>query len=1089
MTLQRLIPCLFLPGWLHGQIITGSLTGRVLDPSGAAIAGASLELTAASTGRSRASESQPSGEFTFHGLESGRYALVITAAGFSTFERQNIVLDSAQRLVVGEIVLQLGETSEKISVTAESGSVVALQSAERSDVITGRQTDGLLNLGRNITSLVQLVPGVVLVSSSNSFDRGMNFNVNGSRSSQNNISIDGLPAVDVGSATQLKLNVSQDSVAEVKILLSNYQAEYGRMAGSNVHVITKSGTREFHGLVSHFRRHEQFNANNFFNNQRGVARPRLRQNVWNYNIGGPVYVPGKFNRDRNKLFFFWGQEYWPTKSASQGNVTAPTALERHGDFSQSLDVNNRLIVVRDPSTRQPFPGNRMPASRLDASGVALLKLFPEPNFFDRSISRGAYNYLFTVATEQPRRTDTLKADYILGDRDQLVFGLNTLREFIRAPNPDANWPQWDRDRNLISTGFTARYTKVLSPALVNEAHVGWLYNWEYDDILPETIRRNTRAAAGYTAGQMFRNNNPRNLIPDATFGGVPSAATLAKDGRFPYTALINVVNVDEKLTWTRGSHSLKAGAYFEWFQRDIGEPVSFAGLIDFGRNVNNPLDTDYAYANAAIGVFNSYLESSRQPYPETRNILAEFFVQDNWRASRRLTFDYGVRLYHSPPIIDTNNQLAAFAPERYDRSQAVSLVQPYLNASGARVGRHPVTGAIYAAPLIGAIAPGTGDSANGMAIAGQREYPRGLTESPGLQVAPRAGFAYDVFGNGRTAVRGGFGVFYNRPNFGVWVRPYSAQPPVLEQPIINFSTLNSIGAATGFLFPTNVLGLDRNAKLPRVMNYSFSVQQNIGRGTVVDAGYVGSLGRHLLWRRDLNAIAAGANFSLVNTDPTIRGRALPPAFLRPITGYNSIDMAETASSSNYHSFQLTANRRFQRGVQFGLAWTWSKALDFVDTDTQSVSVLTPVRVWNYGLANFDRTHVLKVNWLWDLPSSSVRSGVLRQILNGWQMSGIASFVSGRPLSAGLTTTTALDITGTASQGARVDVTGNPVLPKSERTFSRNFRTEVFRLPAVGTFGNAAKTQFRGPGENNWDIAVFKDFPIVERLKLLESTDL
>lgn len=200
-------------------------------------------------------------------------------------------------------------------------------------------------------------------------------------------------------------------------------------------------------------------------------------------------------------------------------------------------------------------------------------------------------------------------------------------------------------------------------------------------------------------------------------------------------------------------------------------------------------------------------------------------------------------------------------------------------------------------------------------------------------------------------------------------------------------------------------------------------------------------------------------------------------------GYNDVNLREPGSSSNYHSLQVTANRRFARGLEFSAAWTWSKAMDFNDGDGDGVSTLVPVRVWNYGLAGFDRTHVFKLNWLWDVPNRPWANPVLRRMLNDWQVSGIASLVSGAPMSVGFSTTTGIDITGSPTHGARIVVTGDPALPKGERTFDRFFRTDVFRLPEVGTIGNAAKTQFRGPGINTWDTAVYKNFPVKERLKI------
>jgi hypothetical protein len=330
------------------------------------------------------------------------------------------------------------------------------------------------------------------------------------------------------------------------------------------------------------------------------------------------------------------------------------------------------------------------------------------------------------------------------------------------------------------------------------------------------------------------------------------------------------------------------------------------------------------------------------------------------------------------------------------------------------------------------------------------------------------------------AIRGGLGVFYNRSITGA--NPVIG-PPVRRTPIVYYGTMPTLLSSSGLLFPQGANSYEFSPAAPAVYNMSLSVQRNIGFGTVVDVGYVGSLGRHLPWVRDLGTIPFGANFDPRNADPANPRVPLPAAFLRPYPGFQSIGHIEWAGSSTYHSLQATANRRFARGLQFGAAWTWSKALDYNDNDNETISTLVSPRVWNYGLASFDRTHVLKLNWLWDVPRTPWRGGPLNWIFNDWRLSGITSFVSGAPLGAGFTQVAATDITGTPSQAARIVVLDNPVLPKSERTFSRNFRTDVFAAPAVGTIGNAAKTLIRGPGINNWDIAILKSFPVREPLRL------
>jgi hypothetical protein len=348
-----------------------------------------------------------------------------------------------------------------------------------------------------------------------------------------------------------------------------------------------------------------------------------------------------------------------------------------------------------------------------------------------------------------------------------------------------------------------------------------------------------------------------------------------------------------------------------------------------------------------------------------------------------------------------------------------------------------------------------------------------------VQFGPRAGFAYDVFGNGKTAIRGGIGLFYNRPNMSENLLRFTALPPLISTPTVFYGNLATLTQSAGTVFPQNVNGFDRSDRVPKVANYSFTIQQNVGFNTIVDVGYVGSIGRNLLWLRNINPVPLGANFRPQNADPSNPATPLPAAFLRPIPGYNDILMTEPASSSNYHSLQVTARRRFTKSFQYGFAWTWSKNMTFADFDTTAVSALADPRYFNYGLSSFDRTHVVRIDWTYNLPSLKSPSKVLNYVANEWQLSGITSFISGEPLGISWTNVTPIDITGTASQGARIDVTGNAVLPKGERTFSRNFRTEVFRRPALNTFGNSATTQIRGPGVSNWDIVLMKNLPIKE----------
>ena len=944
---------------LYGQNITGSIVGSLMDPGNLAVSSATVVLTQTATGARRQADTDEAGRFIFASLEPGAYDLSVEVPGFKRLEKRSIHLTSGETLPVGDLVLQVGAVSETIEVSAQ-GTSVQTASAERAGVITETQVENLAIIDRNITSMLQLLPGVVDNGTAERLVNNWNINVQGNRNNTINVSLNGATLNAAGNNNNSVVNVSMDSVAEVKVMLTNYQAEFGRMSGANVQIVSKSGTRQFHGLVSYFKRHEQFNANNFFNNQLGKPKPRYRFNTWSYNVGGPVYIPGKFNRNRDKLFFFWSQEFWPSVTSSLSQLTVPSALERKGDFSQSLDVNNKLIAVNDPlDNRRAFPGNVIPLSRIDKNGQALLNFFPQPNFLDRSTSLGNYNYVFENYSDTPTRTETLKLDYHINSNNLLSGNYTHRRDSTVSDVPAGS--NWNRMRNLnLNEGrvIILQYRRIFTPTLINESSVG--FSWRPWNHYPDeaALKANQRPAVGYTLGQFHPENNPLNLIPQATFGGVQSPANLNLQTRFPLTTEHNIFTVSDHLTKVAGSHTVKAGIYGDrvWAYNQNG--VMFNGQFDFGRNTNNPLDANYAYANAALGLFNSYTEASARPYPWDLASNIEWFVQENWKVTRRLTLDYGMRFQLVSPSHIDRNALSSFVPWRFDPARQVKLIQPVM-VGNTRSGMDPVTGKVYPAQMIGALASGVGDPVNGVVSpATDKTYPSALIQNRGVQFAPRFGFAYDPFGNGRTAIRGGFGMFYNRVAQGDILSPYAEQPPMVQNPIIYYGTMPTLLSLSSFLFPSDILGVIRPGRCPWSMNFSFSVQQNVGFGTVVDVAYVGSLARHLLWQRNLNAIPFGANFSPANNDPTTN-KVLSPAFLRPYIGYNNINYLEAASTSNYHSMQVQANRRFARRLQFGVAWTWSKAMDFKDNDTDAVSTLVPLRVWNYGLAGFDRTHVLK----------------------------------------------------------------------------------------------------------------------------------
>jgi hypothetical protein len=1077
---------------VYGQINTGSVAGAVQDASGGRVPSANVELTQVATSLVRSAKTDHDGQFVIVGLEAGEYSLKIVAPGFKALERSPVVVPTGERVPLTGLVLQVGAVNESVSVNAQAGAIVETQSSERAGLVTASQLQQLQILGRNAPSLVQLIPGVVLQSDPAQLGRTIQFISQGGRSNGNSFQVNGVPINDTDDGFDVKLGVSMDAISEMRVLATNYQAEYGRALGANVEITTKSGTRDFHGSFSYFKRNEEFNANDFFSNLQGQPRPRYRYNTYTYTIGGPVSIPHHFNSDRNKVFFFWSQEFWPLVTGNNYSVTVPTALERAGDFSQSLNQSGQLYVVKDPATGAPFAGNRIPTSRLDPNGVALLNFFPLPNFTNVAVSRRAYNYVFSSELHAPTETDTLKLDYNLNSKNLLVFSFNRYPEkdqgYIGVPGGGApNWNQMTRTFEAHNKSFAVQYTRIFTPTIVSETHFGFFTNPESIVSPQQDISANQRKTVGFNVGQFSPASNPLGLLPWVTFTGIPSYAKLTyqpSSGANPFVADgYHTIEGKENLSVIRGPHTMKFGFSAESDRRNSWLGNRQTGSFDFGANANNPLDTGYAYSNAALGVFNSYTETTGTPYALVRQSRADWYAQDNWRVNKHLTLDYGMRFSVFSTIHAANNYFAGFIPSLYTPSQAVKLIQPGFNAQGQRVGVNPLNGQVFSATQIGAIAPNSGNSANGMGVpAGNSSLPSGLANGRGLQFGPRVGFAYDPTGSGKTAIRGGFGIFYDQPALGPWENLFS-QPPIAYNPIVNFGTLSTLLSSAGLVYPGTVIGVDPSGKIPMTMDYSISVQRNVGFGTVLDVAYVGSLVRHLYWGRNLNAIPYGADYLPANGDPTASGKPLSAAFLRTYQGYNDVNIMQPASSSNYHSMQVSANRRFARNLQLGFAWTWSKAMEYAGNTTSTVSALLPPRIRNYGLSAYDRTHVVKINYLYELPNFKFRNAAIRATLNGWELSGITTFQAGAPLGATLSTTTGLDVSGSPSDLARPDVIHSAILPKDQRTFYQYFNTSAFALPAIGTPGNAATTEFRGPGINDWDMSLFKNFIFKERLRL------
>jgi hypothetical protein len=1032
---------------LHAQsIYNQEISGQVQDPSGSAVPGASVTVINTDTNLTRRVQTNESGHYVVSNLPIGRYQISAESQGFKRAVLSDVQLTSDQKLGVN-LKLEVGNLAESVTVQAEAAQVETTTGEVR-HLVTGEQATQLQLNGRNFPQLLALIPGV-----STTYSSGFNLfggygvnnsgqSANGSRTDTFTWNLDGADNKDNGGGGNNFVNINPDALAEFSILTTNYSAQYGYSSGAVVNLQIKSGSKQFHGIAYEYIRNDAIQARAF----NALTKPELRFNNFGWNLGGPIFVPGRFNKDRDKLFFFVGGDFKRLRQGQTNTWTVPTQANIHGDFS-ALPASKRPL---DPSTDAPFPNGVIPADRVSPNSARLLQNYPAPNF-----SGSGGNFVFNTVAPLNTNQYIYKVDYNLSSRHQLNF--HYVRDYYTSTQNLTQLILYDR--NIPGTNSAVQWTFVPNPTTVNVAQFAFTGNVisQRTGIAPNPlfISDYMRAGQGYTAPTLY---NASNAIPSIQLAGYNSLTSTPLN----WNNFNRIFSWKDDLSKVIGNHTLKVGVMIMRSRKNQDNVPPINGTFSFSTSAAQT--SGNVVADALLGNFYTYTEASGTRQGWYRFMQVEPYIQDDWKATPRLTLNLGLRWAYMQPQYSALNNTSAFLPQYYDPAQA-AIVDP---KTGYIIGQpNPYNGLVLGGEGFAETAKGRVPQADDPAVKALfHDLPKGTAYTDWGTWAPRFGFAYDLTGKQSTVLRGGYGIFYERIE-GNFIFSAVNNPPFIQQTtIFNGNVENPGGGGAGPNQPQQISNSHYlDMKVPRVMNWSLGIQQKVAKSMVLDVAYVGSSAANLSYQQNINQLPVGT----LTAHPGVNANAL-----RPYLGYADIYQFNTGANSIYNSLQVQFRKQFTGAGLINVAYTWSKAR----TDASSYNY-TPMDSYNlrgdWGPANYNRNHVLVISYVYPLPFWRSGNRWYEKAFGGWQISGVTTMQTGLPLNV----TLAKDVAGTGAGNQRPDVIGDP---RAGARGTQFLNPAAFAVPASGTFGNLGAYAIFGPGTNNWDASLQKTFPIGERLK-------